>query len=259
MEQELLNSEIIESDKQEVAILLQNVSKTFGNKNVLHDVNLEITIGETLVIIGGSGSGKSVLLKCIIGLMLPDLGSSIKIYNNEVANLHISKRQQIISALGVLFQGNALFDSLPIWHNICFGLLQTNQITPKQALDLAAEKLDMVGLQKDILDLYPEELSGGMQKRVAIARAIANNPKLIFFDEPTAGLDPVTAKKISILIKNLCTDLKATAITITHDVRCMEAIADTVAAISEGTIIWNGRANDITKATHPYIKEFIER
>ncbi len=238
-------------------IVLKNLSKTFGNKIVLCNVNLEIFNNESLVIMGGSGTGKSVLLKCIIGLLMPDKGSAIMINDKDYSNIPITKRFDENLEIGVLFQGNALFDSMNICKNITFGLEQRKKIDKAEARKIASEKLAMVELSDNILDLYPVEISGGMQKRVALARVIALNPKLIFFDEPTSGLDPVTSDKISTLIRNVSQKIKATTVTITHDVRCMKKIADYIAVIANQTIIWHSNVADLYKTENPYIRDFI--
>ena len=242
---------------KEPEIVVKNLAKTFDTKNVLHNVNFEVRTGESLTIIGGSGSGKSVLIKCIMGLLVPDKGSSVIIQGNEYAEISISERFKNSLDIGMLFQGNALFDSLTICENITFGIRSKKEIDKEEAREIAKQKLEMVELSANILDLYPVEISGGMQKRVALARAIAHNPTLIFFDEPTTGLDPVTAKKISILIREISKKLNATTIAITHDVRCMNIISDSVAVIAEGTIIWHSKLADLAKTNHPYIQEFI--
>lgn len=243
--------------KQSYKIIVTNLSKTFGTKNVLHGVNLSITEGESLVIIGGSGSGKSVLLKCIVGLLDPDPGSAVLINNNNYTHIHISRRLDNDTTIGVLFQGNALFDSINIWQNIVFGIAQKYRISEFEARRIASEKLEMVELPQNIMDLYPVEISGGMQKRVALARTIAHNPKLIFFDEPTSGLDPVTSNKISVLIRNIATTIHATTITITHDVRCMKRIADSVAVIANHGIIWHSKLDDLYNTDNSYIRDFL--
>ena len=242
---------------KEPEIVVKNLAKTFGAKNVLHDVSFEVCTGESLTIIGGSGSGKSVLIKCVLGLLVPDKGSSVVIQGREYSGMSISERFKNSLDIGMLFQGNALFDSLTICENITFGIRSKKEIDKEEAREIAKQKLEMVELSANILDLYPVEISGGMQKRVALARAIAHNPTLIFFDEPTTGLDPVTAKKISILIREISQKLNATTIIITHDVRCMNIVADSVAVIAEGTIIWHSKLADLAKTKHPYIQEFI--
>lgn len=254
---------IVENTQKEKSakdmIIIKNLSKTFHKNIVLQNINLSIKRQELLVVIGASGSGKSVFLSCIIGLMLPDLQSSIIIDNIECSQIFISKRFKHNTKLGVAFQSNALFDSLNIWQNITFELTQYSNITKEEAKKIAAEKLQMVELNTNIMELYPSEISGGMQKRVAIARAIANNPDLLFFDEPTSGLDPITSKKISTLIKDICSKIKATAIVITHDIKCMNIVADNVAAIDNHTIIWHGNVKEIYNSNNSYVAEFINK
>jgi len=219
-------------------ISVKHLNKSFGTKKVLDDISFSVAKGESLVIIGGSGSGKSVLLKCVAGLLLPDDDSKIIIDDEDVSHKHIIERKNFLKKFGMLFQNNALFDSLPIWHNICFSLINAGVLSDEKAKEYAAEKLESVGLKPDILGLYPSELSGGMQKRVAIARAIATNPEVIFFDEPTSGLDPIMADTITSLLSTISEQLKSTTITITHDIKVMEKIADKVAIIKDGKLIW---------------------
>lgn len=237
-------------------IRLQGVKKRFGPKVVLDGIDLAVGRGESLVIIGGSGTGKSVMLKCILGLLHPDSGV-IQVDGEETTNLHGRKREKLLHKFGMLFQGSALFDSLPVWENVAFGLIQGEHMPRKQAKDLAIQKLGAVGLTPEVGELFPSELSGGMQKRVALARAIADEPEIIFFDEPTTGLDPIMADVINELIVQCVKDLGATAVTITHDMASARKIADHVAMIYKGRIIWNGHANDIDSSGNPYVDQFV--
>ncbi|MFQ3307439.1 MAG: phospholipid/cholesterol/gamma-HCH transport system ATP-binding protein [Candidatus Midichloriaceae bacterium] len=240
-------------------ITVKNLNKTFGSKKVIRNINFTVKKGESLVIIGGSGSGKSVLMKCIAGLLDPDKGSEIIMDNKDVTHLHTIKRGNLLRKFGMLFQHNALFDSLPIWHNICFNLINSGILNHKQAKEHAAEKMELVELDKDVLNLFPSELSGGMQKRVAIARAISTNPEIIFFDEPTSGLDPIISNTISDLIKVINKKLKSTTITITHDINVMEKIADKVALLKDGEIIWNDTVKNTIESKDEYIKLFLNK
>ncbi|MGE0755161.1 MAG: ABC transporter ATP-binding protein, partial [Alphaproteobacteria bacterium] len=208
------------------------------------------------VVIGGSGSGKSVLIKSILGIITPDSGS-IKIDGEEVTKLSFRDRQQIMRKFGMLFQGGALFDSLPVWENISFALLQNHELSKSQAKDLAVEKLQAVGLGADVANLSPAELSGGMQKRVALARAIAANPEIIFFDEPTTGLDPIMADVINQLIVKCSKDLGATTVAITHDMSSVRTIADRVTMIYKGKLIWEGDVKNIDTSGNAYIDQFV--
>ncbi|CAG0900428.1 unnamed protein product [Cyprideis torosa] len=239
-----------------VKIQMQNVKKAFGNKVVLDGIDLTVNKGESLVIIGGSGSGKSVMLKCILGLIHPDSGS-IKIDGTETTSLDTKGRDLLMSQFGMLFQGGALFDSMKVWENVAFGLIQGKKMPRDEAHDIAIEKLKQVGLSPQTGDLFPAELSGGMQKRVSLARAIAANPDIIFFDEPTTGLDPIMADVINDLIKDCVTDLGATAMTITHDMASAKKIADHVAMIYEGKIIWNGLVENLDDSGNDYVDQFI--
>lgn len=237
-------------------IILKNVKKSFGTKEVLKGVDLSIHNGESLVILGGSGSGKSVLLKCILGLLHADSGQ-ILIDGENMLNASSKKRDQFLRKFGMLFQGGALFDSLPIWRNVTFGLIQNEKYSKAQALKRAEELLESVGLGKEVLNLRPSELSGGMQKRAGLARAISMNPEIIFFDEPTTGLDPIMCGVIDELIINSVKRLGATGITITHDLTSAHNIADTVAMLYQGKIYWNGPVEDLETCDIPVVKEFI--
>ncbi len=237
-------------------IEMNSVTKAFGPKKVLQGVDLSIEKGQSLVIIGGSGTGKSVTLKCILGLLKPDTGS-IKVDGNEVTNLGPSDRKKILSKFGMLFQGAALFDSLPVWQNVAFGLIQGKGMNKTDAQEIAIEKLRRVGLTPDVAKLSPSELSGGMQKRVGLARAIATEPEIIFFDEPTTGLDPIMADVINDLIVECVTDLGATTLSITHDMASARKIADRIAMIYQGKIIWEGDKSEIDSSGNDYVEQFI--
>lgn len=229
-------------------IALNGLSKSFGPKQVLHDISLDVATGESLVVIGGSGTGKSVLLKCILGLITPDTGT---ILIDGQAN-----QTDFLDRFGMLFQGAALFDSMPIWQNVAFRLLQTN-LPRKDAREKAIEKLRRVGLNPDTADLYPSELSGGMQKRAGLARAIASEPEIIFFDEPTTGLDPIMSGVINDLIQEIVSEMGATTITITHDMTSVRAIATTVAMLHAGQIRWHGPIKSMDQSDDPYLRQFI--
>ncbi|UEM22578.1 ATP-binding cassette domain-containing protein [Skermanella mucosa] len=235
---------------------LSGVHKSFGDKHVLNGVDLEVGRAESLVVIGGSGTGKSVMLKCAIGLMLADSGS-IRIDGEETANLGPRDRERVMRKFGMLFQGAALFDSLPVWENVAFGLIQGEKMPRGKAREIAVEKLASVGLAKEVADLFPAELSGGMQKRVGLARAIATQPEIIFFDEPTTGLDPIMADVINDLIIKCVRDLGATALSITHDMASARKIADRIAMIYKGKIIWSGPVSEIDNSGNPYVDQFI--
>ena len=233
-------------------IEIKNLYKAFGRKKVLDGVDLDVKKGESLVVIGGSGTGKSVLIKCIQGLLNPDMGS-IKIDGKET----IGTKENIHAKMGMLFQGAALFDSLSVWENVAFTLLENQHMPRKQAKLEAIRVLRQVGLAPDVADLSPAELSGGMQKRVGLARAIISNPEIIFFDEPTTGLDPIMADVINDLIIESAKDLGATTLTITHDMTSARKIADKIAMLYQGKIIWYGTVKDLDKTDNPYLKQFI--
>lgn len=235
---------------------LRDVHKSFGSKVVLDGIDLDVMPGESVVVIGGSGSGKSVLLKCILGLMTPERGS-IQVDGEEVVGMPPRDRERINRKFGMLFQGAALFDSLPVWENVAFGLIQGERMPRKQAREKAIEKLEAVGLSGDVADLWPAELSGGMQKRVALARAIADEPEIVFFDEPTTGLDPIMADVINNLIVKCVKDLGATALSITHDMASARKIADRVAMLYKGKLIWVGGAEEVFESGNPYVDQFV--
>lgn len=235
-------------------IKLDNVKKSFGNNHVLRGVDLDIATGTSMVIIGGSGTGKSVALKSVLGLVIPDSGL-ITVDGQDVT---AGDRDAFLARFGMLFQGGALFDSLPVWQNVAFRLLRGSLKRPKdQARDIAIEKLRRVGLKPDVADKFPAELSGGMQKRVGLARAIAAEPEIIFFDEPTTGLDPIMSGVINDLIREIVVEMGATAMTITHDMTSVRAIADNVAMLHDGVIKWTGPVADMDVSGDPYLDQFI--
>jgi len=237
-------------------ISLRGVSKRFGPKVVLEGLDLDVMPGESVVVIGGSGTGKSVMLKSILGLLKPESGS-IKIDGEEVVGLRGSARDEILHKFGMLFQGGALFDSLPVWENVAFGLLANGEHSRKEAKEIALENLRSVGLGPEVGELSPAELSGGMQKRVGLARAIATKPEIIFFDEPTTGLDPIMGDVINDLIVECVKTVGATALSITHDMASARKIADRVAMIYGGRIIWIGSVDEIDNSGNPYVDQFI--
>jgi len=235
---------------------LKGVKKRFGRKVVLDGVDLRIDHGQSLVVIGGSGTGKSVMIKCVLGILRPDAGQ-IFVDGQEISHLHGRARDRVLKKFGMLFQGSALFDSLPVWENVAFGLIQGRGVSRARAKELAIEKLAKVGLGSDVATLYPAELSGGMQKRVGLARAIASDPEIIFFDEPTTGLDPIMADVINELIVSTVKDLGVTTLSITHDMVSARKIADRIAMLYKGKIIWNGPTADIDASANPYVDQFI--
>jgi len=235
-------------------ITLDNVHKTFGTNAVLRGVNLSVAKGESLVIIGGSGTGKSITIKSVLGLVTPERGT-ITVGGKNISN---GDRDAFLTRFGMLFQGGALFDSLPIWQNVAFRLLRGSLKRPKdEAREIAIEKLRRVGLKPDVADRFPAELSGGMQKRVGLARAIAAEPEIIFFDEPTTGLDPIMSGVINELIREIVVEMGATAMTITHDMTSVRAIADSVAMLHDGVIQWHGPVSEMDTADDPYLQQFI--
>jgi phospholipid/cholesterol/gamma-HCH transport system ATP-binding protein len=235
-------------------ITLSNVHKSFGSNHVLRGVDLTIRGGSSMVVIGGSGTGKSVLLKSVLGLVMPDSGT-ITLDGTDVTK---GDRDAFLARFGMLFQGGALFDSLPVWQNVAFRLQRGKDKRPAaEAREIAIEKLRRVGLKPDAADKFPAELSGGMQKRVGLARAIAAEPEIIFFDEPTTGLDPIMSGVINDLIREIVTEMGVTAMTITHDMTSVRAIADEVAMLHDGVIQWTGPVGDMDASGDPYLDQFI--
>ena len=235
---------------------IRGLTKSFGDKQVLTGVDLEVMPGTSLVVIGGSGSGKSVLLKCILGLLEPDEGS-VEIDGQDVLKLPRSERERMRAEIGMLFQNGALFDSLPVWENVTFGLLARHATSRAAAREQAGAILAQVGLAPSVGDLWPSELSGGMQKRVALARAIAARPAIMFFDEPTTGLDPIMGAVIDGLIVDCVKRLGSTAVAITHDMASAARIGDFAAMIHQGRIIWNGPAAGLVDSGNPMVDQFI--
>jgi phospholipid/cholesterol/gamma-HCH transport system ATP-binding protein len=237
-------------------ISLRGVTKSFGAKHVLRGIDLDVAAGESVVVIGGSGTGKSVLLKCILGLMRPDTGS-IKVDGAETVGLRNHGRADVMRKFGMLFQGGALFDSLRVWENVAFGPIQSDGMDPAKAREVAIAKLGNVGLGPEIGELSPAELSGGMQKRVALARAIAREPEIIFFDEPTTGLDPIMADVINELIVKCVSDLGATAVSITHDMASARKIGHRIAMLYDGKLIWQGSTSEVDRSNNAHVDQFI--
>jgi len=237
-------------------IQLIGVKKRFGPKVVLDGVDLTIDRQSSLVIIGGSGTGKSVTIKSILGIIRPDEGT-ILVDGEDVTHMGGAARDRVLRQFGMLFQGAALFDSLPVWENVAFGLIQGRGMARAKARDIAIQKLAKVGLSEDVAFLSPAELSGGMQKRVGLARAIAADPEIIFFDEPTTGLDPIMADIINDLIISTVKDVGATALSITHDMVSARKISDKIAMLYGGKIIWQGPTGQIDHSGNPYVEQFI--
>jgi len=235
-------------------ITFENIHKSFGSNHVLRGVNLTVEPGESMVIIGGSGTGKSVLIKTVLGLVQPDKGR-ILVDGQDVTKV---KRDAFLSRFGMLFQGGALFDSMPVWQNVAFRLQRGALKRPAaEAREIAIEKLRRVGLEPEVADRFPAELSGGMQKRVSLARAIAAEPEIIFFDEPTTGLDPIMSGVINELIREIVVEMGVTAMTITHDMTSVDTIADKVAMLHRGTIQWCGPRAQMAQSGDPYVDQFV--
>ncbi|MFZ2007899.1 MAG: ATP-binding cassette domain-containing protein [Stellaceae bacterium] len=237
-------------------ISVRGLEKSFGSKCVLDGIDIDCGVGESLVIIGGSGTGKSVLVKCILGLLHPESGS-IRIDGAETVGMKRAGRTALMNKFGMLFQGAALFDSLHVWENVAFGLIQGRGMERARARQIAFEKLAAVGLGAEVGELRPAELSGGMQKRVALARAIAAEPEIIFFDEPTTGLDPIMADVINDLIIKCVREVGATAVSITHDMVSARKIGDRIAMLHKGKIVWQGPAVEIDDSGNPFVEQFV--
>jgi phospholipid/cholesterol/gamma-HCH transport system ATP-binding protein len=237
-------------------ITVRGLRKSFGRKRVLDGLDIDCASGESLVVIGGSGTGKSVLVKCILGLLHPEAGS-IRIDGNETTRMRRAVRERLLQKFGMLFQGSALFDSLSVWENVAFGLVQGRGMEPEAAKEIALTKLTAVGLGPEVGELRPAELSGGMQKRVALARAIAAEPEIVFFDEPTTGLDPIMADVINDLIVKCVRDVGVTAVSITHDMVSARKIADRIAMLHQGRIVWHGPTAEIDHSGNPFVDQFI--
>jgi len=241
---------------QSLKICIRGLCKSFGDNVVLDHLDLDIAEGDSLVVIGGSGTGKSVLLKCILGLLHPEAGS-IKIDGEEVVGLTGEPLDEVRRKFGMLFQNAALFDSLPVWRNVAFGLIEGRGLGAKEAKAIALEKLSQVGLGPEIAESWPAELSGGMRKRVGLARAIATEPDILFFDEPTTGLDPIMGDVIDQLIVSCVRDLGATALSITHDMASARRISNRIAMLYAGKIIWVGPTEEIDKSGNAHVEQFI--
>ena len=242
------------SDRPKIRI--RGLCKAFGANVVLQDLDYDIMPGESAVVIGGSGTGKSVLLKCILGLLQPDSGS-IQIDGEETVGLSGPALRQVRRKIGMLFQNAALFDSLPVWRNVAFGLIEVERLPQSRAKEMALENLAAVGLDAEVAELSPGELSGGMRKRVGLARAIATKPEILFFDEPTTGLDPIMGDIIDELIVKCVRELGATALSITHDMDSAKRISDRIAMLYAGKMVWTGPTSEVESTNDPYIRQFV--
>jgi phospholipid/cholesterol/gamma-HCH transport system ATP-binding protein len=235
----------------------KGVIKRFDGRAVLDGLDLSVAPGKSLVIIGGSGQGKSVTIKTALGLMRPEAGK-IELDGKNVVGLSEGARRKLFSRIGVLFQGAALFDSLTVWENVAFRLINADGVPRKEARERAIEALDQVRLAPAVADRFPSELSGGMQKRAGLARAVVARPEILFFDEPTTGLDPITAAAINQLISDQVRRLGSTAVSITHDLASAQTIGDEIAMLHDGKIIWRGPAAELRTTDNPYVRQFVE-
>ena len=250
-----MDNKIIDTEKP--VIELKAVTKAFGSKYVLRDFDLSIYKGQSVVMLGQSGMGKSVSIRLMLGLLESDSGS-IKINGREISNFTDKEFYENNKKMGMLFQNGALFDSMSVWENVAFGLLNVERISPEVARKIAIEKLNDVGLPPKVADMMPSELSGGMKKRVGLARAIATNPEIIFFDEPTTGLDPIMSDVINDLIVRCVKQLGATALTITHDIASAKKIADRIVMLYDGKIIWDGTPEELSHPDNEYVEHFVK-
>ena len=232
------------------------ITKRFGAQVVLDGLDLAVAPGRSLALLGRSGQGKSVTIKLALGLMKPDAGQ-VLLDGVDVTRQSEAERRASFRGIGMLFQGGALFDSLPVWENVAFRLINADGVGRGEARERAVEALSLVKLAPDVADRYPSELSGGMQKRAGLARAIVGTPSLLFFDEPTTGLDPITAGAINELIRDRVTSLGCTAVSITHDMASARTIADELAMLDNGRIVWRGRADELDHADHPLVRAFV--
>jgi phospholipid/cholesterol/gamma-HCH transport system ATP-binding protein len=237
-------------------IRLSGVKKRFGEKVVLDGVDLEVGAGESVIIIGGSGTGKSVTLKCILGLLEPEAGT-IEVDGEDVTKLSHRERERANAKIGMLFQGAALFDSLRVWENVAFGLIEGKGLARDPAKEAALKALAQVGLTADVGEMEPADLSGGMRKRVGLARAICAKPEILFFDEPTTGLDPIMGDVINELIVKTVRDMGATTITITHDMASARKIGHRIAMLHQGKIVWTGPVANIDNSGNDFVDQFI--
>ncbi|MGN0929366.1 MAG: ABC transporter ATP-binding protein [Alphaproteobacteria bacterium] len=246
-------------DKKDMvpAIELKGVYKSFGSKYVLRDFDLTINKGESVVMLGQSGMGKSVSIRLMLGLLESDSGS-IKINGKEISDFSSEEFYENNKKIGMLFQNGALFDSMSVWENVAFSLLNVDRIEPDIARKIAIQKLADVGLTAKVADMMPSELSGGMKKRVGLARAIADDPEIIFFDEPTTGLDPIMSDVINDLIVRCVKHIGATALTITHDIASAKKIADRIVMLRDGKIVWDGAPSDLSNPNDEYVEHFVK-
>ncbi|MET3664267.1 ABC transporter ATP-binding protein [Caulobacter sp. 1776] len=235
----------------------KGVTKRFEGRAVLDGLDLSVAPGKSLVIIGGSGQGKSVTIKTALGLMRPEAGK-VELDGKNVVGLSEGARRKLFSRIGVLFQGAALFDSLTVWENVAFRLINADGVPRKEARERAIEALEQVRLAPAVADRFPSELSGGMQKRAGLARAVVARPEILFFDEPTTGLDPITAAAINQLISDQVRRLGSTAVSITHDLASAQTIGDEIAMLHDGKIIWRGPAAELRTTDNPYVRQFVE-
>ncbi|MDR2765985.1 MAG: ATP-binding cassette domain-containing protein [Holosporaceae bacterium] len=235
-------------------IIFNNVHKSFNNRlSVLRGVSLTVAEGESHIILGQSGCGKSVLLKCLLGIIKITSGD---ILVDGISVKDSSRSDEYMRKFSILFQGNALFDSMTILENVEFGIRQIRRNDKGRIREVAEEKLLAVGLERRVFNLYPAEMSGGMQKRAALARAIAIEPEVLLFDEPTSGLDPITGGKICHLLKKTVNSLGVTSLTITHDIRVAKFLSDRASVLHDGVLVWTGHTGDMERCGNEFVEHF---
>jgi phospholipid/cholesterol/gamma-HCH transport system ATP-binding protein len=246
----------MESDNHNPAIRMEGLTKTFGAQQVLSGIDLEVACGETLTVLGRSGTGKSVMLKLVIGLQKPDSGE-IEVNGEKITSMPLDELNRVRKSVGFLFQNAALYDSLTVEENVAFPLRRHAALNDAERRDRVSELLSRVSME-DAREKTPADLSGGMKKRVGLARALALDPKIMLLDEPTAGLDPITAGEINELIRELQTERGMSSIVVTHDLRSVETVADRVAMLNEGAILFDGTLADLKQSDDPFVSSFIQ-
>ena len=241
----------------EPVVEVENLNLIIEGRHILKDVSFQVNKGEIFTILGGSGSGKTTITKCIVGLFKPTSGT-IKVFGKDITQINPLELNGLRKEIGYVFQGGALFDSLKVWENVVFYHLERSLMKEEEKLkELALTYLKMVGLEEHTLELYPSELSGGMKKRVGIARAIATQPKLVIYDEPTSGLDPITSRLIDNLIKELRDKTSSTALVVSHDMVSAFTISDRIMIIKEGEVVLIGTPQEVLTSQDPFVKEFL--
>jgi len=240
----------------EPVVEVENLNLIIEGRHILKNVSFQVNKGEVFTILGGSGSGKTTITKCIVGLLKPTSGS-IKLFGKDITQINPLELNELRKEVGYVFQGAALFDSLKVWENVVFYYLEHSHMKEEELKEIALTYLKMVGLGEHTLGLYPSELSGGMKKRVGIARAIATQPKLVIYDEPTSGLDPITSRLIDNLIKELRAKTSSTALVVSHDMVSAFTISDRIMVLKEGEVVFIGTPQEVLASQDPFVREFL--